>query len=379
LTYFFFGLVAVAFLRQSPYIPAAAIIIVIVFSKLIFKQLNAKKLIFTVPAVVVGLFVFVIWDISASDVESKQPAQAGTTNQGSPVYDGGYSEYPCRVGEAVSAIDHRTCRPKPQKPTTPVDWPYHETDALPVPQIHTHDYEHVPFPMEFCADVLTNMYCSHEPNAHCPEGKDWHRLDVHKRAETFCKDRGVNGARPQPKAASAGCEDLPQDKQAECEDLAKCLATGGCKTKEDPETPLAERLPHTWRHLSGNSNSAPLSVWIAGNNLYEVSANEITLKDGITRVDDNMSCTTTREDSEWDGTCTYSWTWTKLDNTSTSQGRTVLGSCKLETDEHVTDVSETHISGQSQRVDYTPLKEQKCPVPSSDYIGFEYVPINAGR
>jgi DnaJ-domain-containing protein 1 len=145
------------------------------------------------------------------------------------------------------------------------------------------------------------------------------------------------------------------------------------------EKPLFERLPHTWQRLNGNGDSPPLSVWIAGNNLYEVSANEITLKDGVTRVDSNTSCIATHNGNEWDGTCTYSMTWSKPDNTSTSAGRTILATCKVSTDERVTDASETHIGGQSQRVDYAPLKDSKCPVPSSDYVGFEYTPISGGE
>jgi hypothetical protein len=58
-------------------------------------------------------------------------------------------------------------------------WPNVSDPALPIESNTPHN-------VDGCADALTIEYCSKQPYATCPEGKDWHNLALHKRAEEFC-------------------------------------------------------------------------------------------------------------------------------------------------------------------------------------------------
>jgi len=126
---------------------------------------------------------------------------------------------------------------------------------------------------------------------------------------------------------------------------------------------LARDLPRNWVFVCPTDdanckwNSPPFQVWIEGSDVHE---SRLTSSGGGAQ---EIECVTHPNGSGWEGSCLYTLTWT-------SPSRT----CRIQASEQITKIMPSVIMGVSQRLDTTPLKDGKCPVPGAASLEFTLVP-----
>jgi hypothetical protein len=139
-------------------------------------------------------------------------------------------------------------------------------------------------------------------------------------------------------------------------------------------------LPKHWYHLIACnlgaippcSRGAAVDVSIVGNVLYESAKADDVL--GEPSIKSKVSCTVERgtgETTPWAGDCTYALFW----NNETTPA------CTVKTAEVITSISSKEITGRSQRVDFTPLRQDppRCPVPGTESHDFTLTPDEEKR
>jgi hypothetical protein len=142
--------------------------------------------------------------------------------------------------------------------------------------------------------------------------------------------------------------------------------TAVTKSQREPST-LFSKLPLHWRYASTN---APTDIWLDERSFYEKSTTQSTKPGAAVKIE--TTCIVPRGDSfPWTGSCTYQYYWS--DASGVFKGGPL---CTVNTVEKITSISTTAISGQSQKVDVTPLQStpSKCPIPGVGITEFALVP-----
>ncbi len=138
---------------------------------------------------------------------------------------------------------------------------------------------------------------------------------------------------------------------------------------------LAELLPIEWEIACPTSDTnckptgEPYKVWIVGDSIFESRPSHVIAPN----LNVGTECSARRNGKEWQGSCVYTATWSKPSDNGSS-GREIVAVCKVETSEHVVEVNALRVSGVSQSIDWTPLKDRKCPVAGSNYKEFAVTP-----
>jgi hypothetical protein len=139
-------------------------------------------------------------------------------------------------------------------------------------------------------------------------------------------------------------------------------------------------LPKHWHHVIACnlgatppcSQGAAVDVSVVGNVLYESAKADDVLKEPS--IKSKVSCTVGRgtgETTPWAGDCTYALFW---NNEATP-------ACTVKTAEVITSISSKEITGRSQLVDFTPLRQDppRCPLPGTESHDFTLTPDEEKR
>jgi hypothetical protein len=182
----------------------------------------------------------------------------------------------------------------------------------------------------------------------------------------------------------------PHDSKLSLETTGRCVEVKQLPKLPEPPPPpptpeeleqkaqhqaFLKSLPRHWRHMKAGETciapctlGSPVDVWVDGDTLHESATRTNATLDGQP-VKSTTSCTVragATETDPWAGQCEYSFYW----NDAT------LPQCTVTTVEIVTTISRSEIAGKAQRLDYTPVHQNPthCPVPSTEYTDWSYIP-----
>jgi len=186
----------------------------------------------------------------------------------------------------------------------------------------------------------------------------------------FREERSVSDLSSDVSRMAAHFQNMVADARAAAK-VAQAEAQGRAK-----EEAFFASLPIHWQFVNtcstGGESHCPqgpaIDVWISGDVLYEVATSDHTLN-GKTSVKRKVNCAVHRGVSEtepWLGTCTYELFW----------GDATTPACTVETTETITSIRSKEITGRSQEVDYTPMRQSPptCPLPGAGARVFKMVP-----
>lgn len=187
----------------------------------------------------------------------------------------------------------------------------------------------------------------------------------------FHEERTVSDLSSDVSRMAAHFQSMVSDARA-----AARAALDEAEAKAKEEAFLANLTKH-WRYVKTCATEAhpcPLGpatdVSVRGDFLYEFATTTATLSGGVP-IRRDAHCVVKRgtdEETPWAGDCTYELFW---NNEATP-------TCTVKTTEIITSITSKAIAGRSQKIDYTPLRQDppKCPVPATEYQDFTLRPAD---
>jgi hypothetical protein len=157
------------------------------------------------------------------------------------------------------------------------------------------------------------------------------------------------------------------DFNAACSRVQPQVALTALAKSQQAQSAVLAKIPLHWRYVGTNN---PVEVWLDERTFNEKATMQSTKPGAAVKME--TSCAVPRGDSfPWAGSCTYAYFWSDDSGVFKSEP-----TCTVTTVEKITVISTTAISGQSQKVDLTPLQAtpSKCPVAGTLYSEFALVP-----
>jgi len=185
----------------------------------------------------------------------------------------------------------------------------------------------------------------------------------------FHEERSVSDLSSDVSRMAAHFQSMVSDARA-----AAKVALDEAEAKAKEEAFLAN-LPKHWRSVkmcaAGAQPCPPgaaTDVSVRGDFLYEFVTTTATLSGGVS-IKRETNCAVKRGTdgtTPWAGECTYTMFWNNA----------AAPNCTVTTTETITSITSKEIAGRSQKIDYTPLRQDppKCPVPATEYQDFTLTP-----